>query len=133
MILVKGKLLTYNEGARKLKSLHDEKEVTLEELDETEEKLCELEGEIADLNSQINEILNQMRAQDLTDKLPTALLNKGFKLTEVATKYLSKDIGFWEIYPAGSKSMTILEDDSGNIISEWDYTPCLSDLFEISV
>jgi hypothetical protein len=132
MILFGGKLISYNDASRKLKSLQDDKEDALEELSKIEKQEGELEGEIHQLTGQINIILDQIKAVDLSKALPTCLVSQGYKLTEINSTIKNETPDFWGCTSNIKLKTTILEDTEGNIVREWYHNPSLADLFEVS-
>lgn len=133
MILFEGKLISYNDAAQKLKNFQKDRETADLELKEAEEKLDELEGEVHQLTHQINNLLEQLKADDLTKKLPTGLFMAGFKLTESSYAIEHKAPDLWAYANTITTKITVLEDREGNVIKKWNSNPSLADLFEVSI
>lgn len=131
--MIRGKLIDYREAVELLEKNNRELDNIRQEIQACEEKLVELQGVRTSFNNQVREIVSQMEAHELADKLPSHLLSLGYKLIEVEPFKDSENPDFWEGAQPPSVVITVLQDRDGQVIREWVGSPSLSDLLEIEV
>lgn len=132
-IMIRGKLIDYREAVETLENLNKELNNIRQEVQVAEDKLISLKEVESNFNNQVREIVSQMEAHELTDKLPSHLLSLGYKLIEVEPFKDSRNPDFWEGAQPPSVIITVLQDRDGQVIRQWVSSPSLSDLLEIEV
>jgi septal ring factor EnvC (AmiA/AmiB activator) len=126
---------TYGKIARELAEIDEEIQDAEGELEAAEERVSEAENDIYNLKKKREKLQKEAMPQDLSASLPTPLKQRGYRLTTILAKLPHPQnqiplIPYTE--PVELFRFTILENNAGDVVKQWDGTVSIAEILEAS-